>query len=183
VEAVRGNKFSKPAQLLIRSHPGALQNWRHDFAGPDVYFQTPTDADKALAVSKWEKKEGDSEIAKSICHCDVLVHCISTVAIEGAIFDRPTVGVGYDGDAAHSEAVRNAYDETTHYSKLMAMGGSRVATSAEDMIAKINAYLENPALDADGRKRTRDQQCFRIDGKSGERIGQFLLECLRINHA
>lgn len=180
VEAVRGGKLSKPAQLLIRSHPGAMQNWRNDFSGPDVFFQTPTNADKAMAVDGWDKRvETDSEIAKSIANCDVLVHCISTVAIEGAIFDRPTLGVGYDGDASHSDAVRRAYEETTHYSKLMSTGGSRVAVSAEDMIKQIDAYLVSPERDKEGREKTRSQQCFQVDGKSGERIGRFLVELLR----
>jgi hypothetical protein len=179
VEAVRGGRFSSPAQLVIRSHPGTLQNWQKDFAGPDVFFQTPTDADKALAVSKWERPSGDSELAKSICHCDVLIHCISTVAIEGAVFDRPTIGLGYDGDVSHSDNVRQAYEETTHYSKLMSMGGMRVAVSPDDLLKTINAYFENPELDAEGRARTRNQQCYRIDGKSGERVGRFVVEFLR----
>jgi hypothetical protein len=59
------------------------------------------------------------------------------------------------------------------------MGGMRVAVSPDDLLKTINAYFENPELDAEGRARTRNQQCYRIDGKSGERVGRFVVEFLR----
>jgi hypothetical protein len=57
----------------------------------------------------------------------------------------------------------------------------KVAGSLQELINGVNAYLENPDLDKAGRKRIRDEQCWRLDGKSGERIASFVLEYLEEN--
>jgi hypothetical protein len=42
----------------------------------------------------------------------------------------------------------------------------------EELLKYINMYLENPSLDKEGRKRIINEQCYKLDGRSGERIGE-----------
>ena len=50
--------------------------------------------------------------------------------------------------------------------------------SEEELIKWVAAYLENPSLDHDGRARLAREQCQFLDGRSGERIGKFILKQL-----
>jgi len=53
-----------------------------------------------------------------------------------------------------------------------------VARSKEELTEIVNAYLENPDLDSDGRKRVVEQQCYKVDGMSLERMLKYLVEFL-----
>ena len=67
------------------------------------------------------------------------------------------------------------YFKTEHYKKAVATGGIKLVGSGEELIEWINKYLENPSLDKEGRKRLVWEQCPFKDGKSGERIANFIL--------
>ena len=95
--------------------------------------------------------------------------------------DTPIVNIGFDGYASEppERSVARVYD-FTHYANLVRAGGVRIARSADEMIAQINAYLENPALDRESRARIVEEQCYRIDGRSGERVGNQLLALMGV---
>ncbi|MDP3727754.1 MAG: hypothetical protein Q8R35_03925, partial [bacterium] len=63
-----------------------------------------------------------------------------------------------------------------HYAKAVATGAIRLARSQEELIAAINAYLADPALDREKRERLIRMQCWRVDGKAGERIAGRILK-------
>ena len=48
--------------------------------------------------------------------------------------------------------------------------------SEEELVEWVNAYFKQPSLDREGRARLAKEQCEFLDGKSGERIGRFILE-------
>jgi hypothetical protein len=48
------------------------------------------------------------------------------------------------------------------------------------MIAEINAYLDDPARDRPGRSLIVEEQCFRIDGLAGRRVGTRLLALMNV---
>jgi hypothetical protein len=43
----------------------------------------------------------------------------------------------------------------------------------------MNAYMENPELYADGRKRIADAQSYYTDGKSAERVAAIMINLLK----
>ena len=107
---------------------------------------------------------------------DVTLNAGSTLTIDSAIVDTPIVNIGFDGYGRPdpADSVLRVYG-FTHYANLVRTGGVRVATSETELIERINAYLENPALDRESRAQLVSEQCFRVDGKSGERVGAALL--------
>jgi CDP-glycerol glycerophosphotransferase (TagB/SpsB family) len=113
-------------------------------------------------------------LAETILHCDVLINGISTTTIEAAIFDKPCICLGYDGDPAHNSTVP-LYFKNSHYEKVVRTNGFRIAWNEEDLVRQINLYLEHPELDREGRELIRRQQCYRLDGQSGKRIAEFLM--------
>jgi len=51
-----------------------------------------------------------------------------------------------------------------------------VAQSTEEMVAMVGRYLADPALDAAGRKQVVLDQCQFTDGRSAERVIQYVLD-------
>ena len=43
------------------------------------------------------------------------------------------------------------------------------------MLSLIDAYLEDPSLDREGRARIVDEQCGRVDGGAGLRVAALLM--------
>lgn len=178
IDAVRSDRLAQHAQLLIRFHPGAdMSSWKELFQGPHVFFQEPTAAFQALAATNAGGWKSDDKwvLPESICHCDVLINGISTTAIEGAIFDKPVVCFAFDGDLERNQFMKD-YCSNTHYKKLLALDGIRVAWDEPELLQAINNYLRDPNLDQQGREAIRVKECYLLDGKAGERIGRFLLE-------
>jgi hypothetical protein len=68
---------------------------------------------------------------------------------------------------------------------MLDIGGIRVAHNFDELFAYVNAYLDDPTLDREGRARIVERECRAIDGKTGERVGQYVLraaEELRRRH-
>ncbi|MBI4570693.1 MAG: CDP-glycerol glycerophosphotransferase family protein [Chloroflexi bacterium] len=183
VEAVEEDRLDVPAQLLVRTHPGTpMEALRARYAGRRrVVFDQPGIADAAAAFAAgWQNGDGDPRrLARQLRHCDVVVNVASTMSIDAAAFDKPVVCVGYDGDQVrpYLRSVAKHYD-FTHYRNLMETGGVRLARSAEELVEEVRRYLREPGRDVEGRRRIVDQQCYRLDGRAGERIGMFLCALL-----
>jgi hypothetical protein len=63
-------------------------------------------------------------------------------------------------------------------SRLMGMHGWNTWIPVEELTDYINSYLRDPELDGIGRRKIREEQCWKLDGKSGERIANYILKYL-----
>ena len=187
--AIEEGRFGRPVQLMIRLHPQVLQpGTQHTehlerYTGlaarfPHVRLDVPRVKSRALM---WDLAESDMRhLAELMRHSDVTVNAGSTLTIDSAIMDTPIVNIGFDGHSSvpHAESVIRIYD-FTHYANIVRTGGVRIARSAGELVDLIDAYLRNPALDREGRTRIVREQCFRVDGRSGQRVGHLLLKMAR----
>jgi hypothetical protein len=87
--------------------------------------------------------------------------------------------IEFDGSKKkpYLQSVKRYHDED-HMRRFINTGAAQIAESFDALVTAINAYLENPQQDREGRARGRDQQCWRLDGESGRRIGQFVVDTL-----
>ncbi len=97
--------------------------------------------------------------------------------IDGAVFNKPSIGVAFDGwekkpDIYRSVARFMEYDHTQH---LLKTGGLWVVRSREELIKAADTYLKNPDYNLIGRKKIAETQSWKLDGNSGKRIADFLL--------
>jgi len=189
-EAVAAERFSKPCQLVVRLHPQAMSpgtahteniNRFREIAGrfPHVHLDLPAVRSDALM---WDVDEADMmHLADLLRYSDVSLNAGSTLSIDSAIVDTPIVNIGFDGYVQEplERSARRLY-EFTHYANLVRTGGLRIAHSAQEMIAEINAYLDDPARDRPGRSLIVEEQCFRIDGLAGRRVGTRLLALMNV---
>lgn len=180
-EAMTEGKISKPCQLLIRLHPRRdFQDFARFEGKKDVILQAPGKASSAFAKSGyfWVSDVADyATLANTMANSEVIINVASTITLEACVVNRPVVNIGFDGRTQkdYHEAVRRYFDYT-HYRNILKTGGVRVAWTKEEFVKIVNAYLEDDKLDAEGRKKIVEQQCYRIDGKSLDRMLEFVAD-------
>ena len=96
------------------------------------------------------------------------------------MLDRPVINIGFDGwqDLPYEKSARRGLDYI-HMTKLLSLGGVRLARSFAELQNQINAYLDDPSLDREGRSLTVAQECGSADGRAAERVAATLLELAR----
>ncbi len=165
------NIFLKPCQLIVRVYEKSIQELyqpfeRLPFVAVDYARRLP---------SGLNYKEADEyfmlNLAATVKYADVVVNFSSTTSIDAFIFDIPTISSAY--------SKRNYWNETHHFRYLVKSGGVMVAHTDDQLINFINEYLVNPASDTDNRKKALEEQCFRVDGRAGERIANIVLNSLK----
>ncbi len=92
------------------------------------------------------------------------------------IADKPILNLAYDYAPVGTQKSLTEEEEQYHNARLIRAGGVVSAYSEQDLIDKINRYLEHPELEREGRQRIAQQECQPFDGKSAERIAQFILD-------
>jgi CDP-Glycerol:Poly(glycerophosphate) glycerophosphotransferase len=181
---VEEDALGEPCQLWIRLHPQAV-------TGP---YKVPMEPYSRLASERvkvefppvrhsnllWDLPRDDLEhLVQLLRDADVVINTASSLSIDAAALDRPTICVAFDptGDLPYEKSVRRYYDYT-HMSMVASAQAARLATSPEDLQQKIVTYLKQPALDRSGRRRIVQQQLGRVDGKSAIRVVEAILEML-----
>ena len=168
------------AQLLVRVHPRDDIDAYREFAGtPHVIIEKPfRDSVKVadgLAVDV--TAENQRHLGDTLCYADVVVSVASTITIEACIVDTPVVNVNFDGPS-ESPYVKSArrYYAFTHYANVTARNSVRLAMSPDEMVREVATYLADPSRDAAGRRQVVLDQCHFTDGRSAERVVQFVLD-------
>jgi hypothetical protein len=181
-DAAHAGKLHRGAQLLVRGHPrmfGSDVRLLHREYPEARSYPAPTDAPYRSAEHEARVVqlllEDEPVHLATLAHQDVQVNACGTMTIDSSIFDRPVVNVYYDlVDVPYGLSVRRAYARTD-VQEMMSYGASRLAHTPADGLALINRYLDEPQLDAAGRRRAREEDCGPLDGEAGARIAQLLM--------
>jgi hypothetical protein len=172
--------LKQPWQLIVRLHPKDLYDTYKRFEGkPGLVLQRP--GRRGNTNDSWNPTRDDMfGLAETMLYSDVVVNIASTITIDAACFDTPVVNVAWDGvsEKPYEKSCKRYYD-FNHYKKVVETGGIKIAENLDETMALIQRYLDDPTLEAAGRARIRDEQCYKFDGKAGERIGNYLIELLK----
>ncbi len=109
-------------------------------------------------------------------HADVNVNLGSTMTLDFGLHDRPVVNVAFDcaDPPVFGMPVWDYYYNYEHLRPIVDLGASRIARTREQLADQVNAYLENPALDRQGRRRLAELQVGVPPGESSRRIAETL---------
>lgn len=185
--AIRSGEFGSRLQLIVRPHPQNLEGYTADpswlprlkaVAGGPVAVDYPTLEQSALA---WNMKEEDlPRLVNLLAGSSIVLNSGSTLAIDGIIHDKPVILTLFDGSETlpWHRSIRR-YREVIHMRKLIELGGLRVAGSFDELRRLVKDYLADPSRDAEGRARTRKQECGVVDGHACERIADVLAALVR----
>lgn len=183
---IKQNKTVKPCQLLIRTHPGVTieDSEYKKFKGlENVILEEPGRAmEKSKFPDGWNPNIGDMyHLSNLMAHSDIVINTSSTLSIDACCFDTPVINIAFDG--YHKEPYWKSakrYHDYTHYKPIVDSGGVRVAENEKELLEHINTYLKNPETDGEGRKKIIQEQCYYVDGSSGERLADYILKYLKV---
>ena len=190
-DAAHAGQFARGAQLLVRGHPrmfGSDLKLLHREYPEARSYPAPTQTAYGSLEHEAQMVQhilDDERIHLSLlAYQDVQVNVCGTMTIDSAIFDKPTVNVYYDQLSGISSAlsVRRFY-KRSDTKQMMSYGASRLAHSRAECIELINRYLDSPALDSEGRKRARNEDCGPLDGQAGLRAARIIQSVCRRQYA
>lgn len=162
-------------QVIVRPHPKYL--YRTDILpqSSSWVLDRPGKVVGARTMDFEFTKDDVEHLTNSLFHADLVIHTASTLGVEAAIFDKPTISIGFE-EAHISRALSTSrYYKYEHYSRVVATGGMPVAHSFDELVRLTNEYLADPAKDRAGRASIVRDNAFNIDGKAGERVADAIL--------
>ena len=179
-DALEKSKLPNDVQFLVRNHPHHPADFSRFSDNPNFIFETP-----GVKIKKGDDKQTElapdehDHLRNSVFYTDMVMYVVTSLGLDASIFDKPQIMVNFDGweHRPYVQSVRR-YNREDCLANLVKLGGMCVVSNQDEWIAAINAYLENPKLHQDGRRRTIGQHMYTLDGKAGERIAGLILRSL-----
>jgi len=143
-----------------------------------VYISDPHkfSADSFMPLSGNFADEELDELHCLFQYCDVLINTYSTVSLEAAINDLPTIHMGYE---AYSYGLRypsfiKFCQKMTHNRNKLRLAAARTANNEDELIKYLEMYLNNKSQDKENRYKYALSECEFMDGKSSERLASLV---------
>jgi len=175
LEAVRNGDIRHPLQIVLRLHPddrvGRYLKYR--FA-PEIILDIP---ETYLATLGWTMTRADmSRMADLVREADVMVNFATTVTLESAIVDTPTLLVAFSPiDPEEMQRYVVGLHFQMHYKALVERDLVPVAWNRDQLVDWINRYLDHPELYRAQRQTIVREWVQFQDGRSAERLGAAIL--------
>jgi len=175
IEAIRGGAIRQPLQIVLRLHPddrvGRYLKYRH---APEVILDIP---ERYLSTLGWTMTTSDLErMAALVRHADVMVNFATTVTLEAAIVDTPTLLVAFspiDPDEMQRYVVGLHFK--MHYRALVERDLVPIAWNREQLVDWVNRYLDDPSLYWSQRESIVREWVQFTDGRSAARLSDAIL--------
>lgn len=175
---IKDDRLSFPASLVIRPHYSDVVKRRFDrFKSYPFVYVDDKHRLSDLFLDHWDASaEEMAGFYNTLHYSDVVISTCSTLTLDGAVLDKPLISIYFDvkQGKTYKESVRHIYDYG-HFRPIVESGGAYFARSAADLREAINKYFKNPALDHEGRMKMVQELCYKNDGKSAERMAEFIL--------
>jgi len=116
--------------------------------------------------------ESPDELNYLLRYSDVMVNYFSTIGLEAAICDLPTIHVGYDPYTFGSRfgVTTGFLQRQTHNKRPLRLAAARVAKNENDLFQAIEDYLGDRTLERDARRDYAVSECGTLDGRAGVRL-------------
>jgi len=173
-------KFGEETEILVRFQPNDFLDEEELKKRPYLKYDYPGKRFSKNRGVDWDMNFEDLRNLKdTLYHMDLLICYASSLSIDAAIFDKPIININFDIKKPHQILKSPTWFYTTeHYKKALDTGGIKLVNSEGELIKWVNLYLENPNFDQRWRRKLVEEQCKFTNGRSGERIGKFILENL-----
>jgi hypothetical protein len=156
-----------------------VERWRATMqATKHVYYDDPWSTGENIKFGNITSDD-IAKLVSTLHHSAVHVNVASTMAVDGAIFDRPQVGPAYDDRPGrpYDRIMRELY-QTEHYLPITHSGGLHIVFSRNELVQAITAALKDPTARSVGRKELVREICALVDGASTERVYEELIDFL-----
>lgn len=171
----------KDCDLLVRFQPNDFIDEKEITKRPHLKYDQPGVRFGTKRGVDWDMGHEDlKHLGDTLHYMSVLVCYASSISIDAAVFDKPVINIDFEirkNDSMLKSPTQ--YYKTLHYKNALKTGAIDLVKSEQELIGSIKAYLDNPALRSVERTRLVSEQCAFVDGKSGKRISQFILELIK----
>ncbi|MEO8592824.1 MAG: hypothetical protein ABI759_05855 [Candidatus Solibacter sp.] len=159
MEAIRDGRIQGNPQVLVRPAP-VDDGKRYDAVRrmfPELLFSQPNWSFTEL--NDWTRVIPTAEdvqlLANITQYSDINVNLGSTMTLDFSLHDKPVVNVAFDvaDPPLFGMPVYDHYYKYEHFRPVVEFKASRIARQASELPAHINAYLADPSLDREGRRR------------------------------
>ena len=120
--------------------------------------------------------EDMSELHGLLTHSDVMINFYSTISLEAAICDLPTIHIGYDEYVYGRQFKQRVsfLQSMTHNKRKARLQAAKVVMSQDELLKGIENYLEERTRDAEARRRYAAMECGELDGNASERLAKMI---------
>lgn len=182
LDLVRSGAIGGWPQVLLRPSPvddgGRYDNVRRLY--PELLYAKPRWVHGSRG--DWSRvvplPEDVTFLANLVRHADLNVNVASTMTLDFAIRDKPVVNVAFDiaDPPPFGVPLWDHYYRYEHYRPVTELGAARIARSPQELARHVNAYLENPSLDRQARRRLVELEIGIPVGQSSARVVDALEE-------
>lgn len=176
-EAITKGNIQDNPLVLLRPHPtDSFNDWKNFVKNcNNVYIEKPlvknqTEDNIHNKFSNFTT-EDVINLCSSLAHSAVHISYASTLALDGACFDKPQICPYFapDNSLYGDKEIRNLY-HSEHYTPIRLSGALDLPRNYEELIECINRALKQPDLKSNERGELLDQMITHRDGKATERI-------------
>ena len=173
IKWIEKGKLSKDSRIILRLYPGVNseeETYKEFFNNKFVFVDR---------VDNWSTKDNFYNFINTMYYSDIVISTYSTISVEGCVFDKPLININFDGYSKRpANKTVKRLSAFSHFKHVSDTGALSNVSSKEELLNTINKYLENPEFKSDQRKKMIDRMCFRLDGKSSERIVKSITKSL-----
>jgi hypothetical protein len=190
-QMMHSGMLSQSVQVLVRPHPsvysghiagqGTEQDLQYyESLHPRIKGNRPRIASSGVWADT--KAAEATVLATALHHAALVIDFYGTVSIEACMLDKPVMYIHNDAFGTPDDAVQSQqkaridYTEYVHLQHAIQLGAGRIVHNADELRDTINAFLENPALDAEKRQQVVEKLCYANDGQSALRLAQAILD-------
>lgn len=173
-------RFGQNVSILVRFPPNDYFDPEEIARRPNMIYDYPGTRFSKIKGTDWDMTPEELQnLVDTLYHMSLIVTYASSISVDAAVFDKPVININFElRKSASPFKIPTRYYAKTHYRKALDTGGIRLVDNEEELVKWANIYLNDPSVDSENRKRLVKEQCAYLDGKSGERIGKFILDYL-----
>ncbi len=186
---IEAGSFAKPLQVLAQIHPKYPSSCE-GLAIPHIIIrragtfnssasEKSIDVGVSAALAFSFTNKDIQQLYNAMYHSVVTVNVESTLTLDAAALDRPSILINYDGDhpQPYWRSIERLY-EREHYQHVLSTGGAPLVKSHDELFQEIDALLKNPAHRKENLRVLQEKMLYRRDGKAAERVAGAILEYL-----
>ncbi len=175
------NKTINNCELLVRFQPNDFINELEISKRPNLKYDVPGIRFGSKRGVDWDMNNLDIDhLCNTLQHMSLLICYASSISIDAAVNDKPIININFELTKSRFLLKSSIqHYQSTHYKAALNTGGISLVNNKEELIIMINKYLENPELNRRERSRLVMEQCSFIDGKSGKRIANYMIDLIK----
>jgi hypothetical protein len=194
-DAIDSGRIDPKSQLLVRIHPlhyrridGKLifQNILDQYSDLERKYNCIRLNIPSVVSEKMDFNLAQSEqilVAGILKNSDVMLNMFSTMVIEAAIFDTPSINVCIQ-ERCKADYKKSRQDimidyVQTHNRRVIETNGVKTVFTMDELFNAIDAYLKAPGLDSENRDIIVKNEAGPYQGNAGEMIANQILSFIK----